>query len=89
VAPEEPVTIAGPSEVKLIGVLTGEGRDPRFSFELTFADGTEERATVAIGDPVYGAWSLIEYNPALRTVTLSDTQRIVVVRTGEAVPLSP
>ncbi len=83
----EPAPIAPGSQIKLIGILVGEDRDPRFSFGIEGPDGTEQKITVAIGETVHGPWSLAEYNPALHTITLANESQILVLRTGDQIQL--
>jgi hypothetical protein len=61
--------------------------EPTFSISLYLPDGTTRQRTLSVGNVVYDPWNLTEYNPAERTVTLSDGGRIFILRRGERITL--
>jgi hypothetical protein len=74
--------------VELRGLITFANREPRFSFVVHQADGTTRTVDLTLGDPLYGAWVVNEYNPARQTVTIIDEDgRLLIVNRGRRVAL--
>jgi hypothetical protein len=78
IAPEEDVPY-----VELKGILTSLEGDPRFSLVVHVPGREDQRVMLGIGEPVYGAWSIREFNTQNRSVTLADGTRLLTVRRGE------
>jgi hypothetical protein len=89
--PETPPTVPVPTvptlEVQLKGIVNTPGRDPRFSISVYPPDGRGYTRTYRLGELVYRAWVLAEYNPEQETVTLSNNGEFLVLRRGEQHPL--
>lgn len=91
---EAAVPTPGPSQatsqnvqVKLRGVLAAPGREPRFTFAIYAPGLPPEERMVRAGDPLYGVWSVLEYNTSTKTVTIGDGNQILIVRSGERMSL--
>lgn len=74
-------------QVKLRGVLAAPGREPRFTFAIYAPGLPPEERMVRVGDPLYGVWSVLEYNTSTKTVTIGDGHQILIVRSGERTSL--
>jgi hypothetical protein len=93
--PEDPGTTRGMDSVPLTssrfielrGAIDSAQRTPRFVLVVTEADGTERRNYVDLGGEVVSGWRAEEYNPALQSLTLSNGEDILVLNSGESVPL--
>lgn len=73
--------------VQYVGVITSPGRLPRFIMNLHYPNGYVERRTVEIGAPLIGDWVIAEFNPTQRTVTVSNGEKLVILKTGEFLPI--
>lgn len=78
-APSDP---NAPPIVQLIGIVTSEDQQPRFSLRLYFADGTEEKLILAMGGVVWNDWTITEFNPDQNTVTLEGANGLLILRRG-------
>lgn len=87
--PPAPVTPAPPAEARLSGVFSTQDGQPRFSFIVADAEGTERRVVAGLGQELYDGWIVTEYNPDLLAVTLARDGALVVLRTGERGTLAP
>lgn len=89
VEPAEPTPPAGDvPEVELHGIMISAAEPPRFSFMLHFPDGAEQRVVQPLGRTLWGEWTIEEFNPDQRTVTLQREGRFLIIRRGTRVPLS-
>lgn len=70
-------------EIVLRGVITGEGRPPRFVVDVTRRSGVIKRLTLSLGEVVYGPWAAYEFSPGNKTLTLSDGDRLVILQRGQ------
>jgi len=68
--------------VQLIGIVTSEDQQPRFSMRLYHPDGTEEKLILAMGGVVWNDWTITEFNPDQDTVTLEGAGGLLIVRRG-------
>ncbi len=75
-------------EVELKGVLTAANGAMTFTLAVRAPDAAEQRTTLTIGEELRQGWTLSQYNPQLRTVTLSGANgRLLTLRRGEPVSL--
>ena len=73
--------------VELRGLVQKEGAPPRFRVLLNAPGGRNRTMDIVLGDTVYGPWKALEYNTSSKKLTLSNTERLVVLDTGEKVDL--
>lgn len=74
-------------EVELGGIMTGPGVGPIFSMVLHHPGGRSERQRASVGQALYGAWVVSEFNESLNTVTISNGEDILILSQGERVAL--
>lgn len=70
--------------MELRGLINAADRTPRFSVYLYAADGTVTQKRVSLGEEIYPPWRAAEYNPSLKTLTVSDGARMLIIQAGEA-----
>jgi len=71
------------------GVVHGEGTEPRFRATLSFPDGRTESMALRLGDIIHDEWKAREYNQYTKKLTISNGERLLVLKAGESVPLPP
>ncbi len=74
-------------EVRLGGVLTGDGHDIVLQMEVTYSSGETVSRRLNVGDVIYEPWQAEEYNATTNKLTLSDGNRFLVLATGETLHL--
>ncbi|HIJ65522.1 MAG TPA: hypothetical protein HPP77_06170 [Candidatus Hydrogenedentes bacterium] len=74
--------------VELRGIMSTENRPPSFSVLVHLPDGGTRQRTLRIGDALYGDWTITEQNGIRETITISDGDRMLILRRGERVPLA-
>lgn len=72
---------------ELRGLASVEGREPRFAFTLTSADGTSTHRDVAMTEELHDGWRVAEYNEDFQTVTLRRGDQLLIARNGQPVDL--
>jgi hypothetical protein len=77
-----PLDPNGQPTVELIGIVTSENQEPRFSLRVFYPDGTEDRLVLAMGGVVWGDWTITEFNPDQNTVTLEGENGLLILRRG-------
>jgi hypothetical protein len=80
IVPDEPQVVL--PLVLLKGILESADGSPRFSIVLT-EDGTEEKLTLGLGEPLISDWIVTEYNPGQSTITLQRDGGLMIIRRGE------
>ena len=75
------------ADVELRGIVRNERRTPRFSVALYIPNAAPLYLDLSIGDPLYDPWKIIEFNPERQTVTVSDGNRILLLKRGQRTPL--
>lgn len=86
----EPAILAPPPmgvSVELRGVINAADFTPRFSMFVYAPDGTVTQKRISLGDEIYSPWHATEYNPTLKTLTLSDGSRMLAIQPGEVIYL--
>ncbi len=73
--------------VELRGLINAADFTPRFSVFVYAPDGTVTQKRVSLGDEIYSPWHATEYNPALKTLTVSDGSRMLAIQPGEVLYL--
>ncbi len=77
-----PVNPNASPTVQLIGIVTSENQEPRFSLRLYYSDGTEDKLILAMGGVVWSDWTITEFNPDQNTVTLEGANGLLILRRG-------
>ncbi|MCX5759021.1 MAG: hypothetical protein NTU83_11045 [Candidatus Hydrogenedentes bacterium] len=90
--PPEPASsslLAAPetAEVELRGMVNAEGKGARFSLVIYPPDGKVSNLDLGVGDPVYGSWTVSEFNPDRQTVTLVNGEHLLIINRGKRVAL--
>lgn len=88
-ATDESAELSAAPEVELKGILAAPNRPPKFSFIIRFRDGTQQKATLSLGQNLYGLWDASEYDSIDRSVTLRSKTGLLILRTGDRQTLSP
>ena len=71
----------------LRGVINAEGFTPSFSIILNYPDGRRTERNVSLGGRIYGRWKASEFSPARKTLTVTDGNRLLIVKPGESLDL--
>lgn len=71
--------------MELRGLVMTAGRDPQFSVRVHLPDGSTRERSVSTGDNLYGNWSVKEFNPRDSSITVTNGEKIFILRTGERV----
>ncbi len=74
-------------EVELGGIMTRAGASPIFFMKIHFPDRRSQQQRASMGQKLYGAWVVSEFNESLNTVTISNGEDILVLARGERVAL--
>jgi hypothetical protein len=77
-----PAAPATQMEINLRGILQGSDSAPRFVLEMRLPDGTLEQRRVDLGGVVHGDWIAREFNPAYKSLTLSNGTQLLVLESG-------
>lgn len=77
------------AEVVLRGIIATADRQARFSISVTLSDGRTRRSSYSVGDEVFEGWHVSEFNPQEQTVTLSNGERLLILRNGEPHKIEP
>lgn len=84
--PQEDAASAG-AIVKLKGLASAKGQDPRFIFSVELPEGGSVQRDVTLGMEIYDGWMLMEYNPDNQAATLSKNGQLFILRRGTPLPL--
>ncbi len=88
--PADPAILAPPPmgvRVELRGLINAADFTPRFSVIVYAPNGTVTQKRVSLGDEIYSPWHATEYNPALKTLTVSDGSRMLALQPGDTLYL--
>jgi len=81
--PSSPATRA-----TLTAILSGSGREPQFTIDLSGPGEERRRVVAAPGSDVYGGWLVREFSMPQQTVTLERDGKLLILRQGaDPVPL--
>ncbi|NIA13845.1 MAG: hypothetical protein GWP08_07165 [Nitrospiraceae bacterium] len=89
VAPETRIAAApDPTgvSVELRGTVAGD-ENPRFLMMLHMPDGTTRELDVALEDALYDPWTVNEFDPDRKTVTIGRDGRVLILKRGKRVSL--
>jgi len=81
-AAEAPVYL-NEADVKLEGVINAAGTEPRFVFGVHRAGREGEQRFLRLGEVIVAPWHVQELNPDTKRVTISNGERLLVMRSGE------
>jgi hypothetical protein len=74
-------------EVELGGIMTRAGASPIFLMKIHYPNRRSQRQRASMGQRLYGAWVVSEFNESLSTVTISNGEDILVLARGQRVAL--
>lgn len=73
--------------IELRGILNSAQRTPRFVLMVTTEDGRQRKQYVDLGAEIVGGWRAEEFNPGTQSLTVAKEGEILVLNSGEILPL--
>ena len=74
--------------VQLRGVMDGEHTAPLFALSVRYTSGSVINDRYYLGQEIYPPWVIHEFNPARKTLTITDGDQLVIMERGRGIRLS-